>query len=79
MPHLVNSTCEKNWIGEKTPQTLVLNVGKPWVTSALDGSNSYPMRSDTVQAMQCDKTTASKQKTLYFWSKGSLSFYVQTG
>lgn len=40
---------------------------------------SYPVRSDTVQVMQSDKTPASKQKTLSFWSKGSLSFYMQTG
>ena len=38
MPHLVKSTCAKNWTGEKKPQTLVLNVAKSWVTSALDGS-----------------------------------------
>lgn len=45
---------KKNWIGEKSPQTLVLNVAKPWVTSALNGGNVT--QCDLTQFKQCDVT-----------------------
>lgn len=56
MPHLVNSTCTKNCTGEKSPQTLVLNVAKQWVTSAPDGGN----------VTQCDRSFIIKDFIISF-------------
>lgn len=66
MPHLVNSTCTKNCTGEKSSQTLVLNVAKQWVTSAPDGGNVT--QCDLTQFKQCDVTRhqqVSKNRSIF--------------
>lgn len=70
--------CKKLDWGEKPPNTC-LKCCKAMGHVSAGWKQHYPMRSDTIQAMQCDKTLASKQKTLYFWPKRSLSSYMRTG
>lgn len=64
--------------GEKPPNTC-LKCCKAVGHISAEWRQRYPMWSDTIQAMRCDKTLASKQNTVYFWPQCSLSSCMQTG